>query len=259
MTKQAGPPVKRHRSPNYPTVGLKEAIDRVRNLYNKDGKAGAPAEIAAVHIGFGKPHGQAMSVLAALKRFGLVAESNGRIAPTQRAIEILNLPPTDPRCQKALRDAVLEPALYRELIEQHKDTGWPADDVLASELVTYKNFNPRAVEGFVRDFKDSVVIAGLSEEGALESEEEADPNVPETDHQPTKANIVNLGGSSSGKAGAGSKLSQTHLFSWPLSKGVTAEVRFLIGPEADLSTTHLERLRQYLELVKMGWEETRGE
>jgi hypothetical protein len=177
----------RHRSPNYPAVGLRDACDRAAKLYNKDGKAGAPPELAAVHIGFSKPHGQAMSVLAALKKFGLVAESNGRVIPTQRALEIVNLPSEDPRRLQALQDAALSPPVYQELIGQHKQTGWPADDVLERELVTYRNFNPNAVKGFVEDLKDSLEFAGLSDLSALESnaEEEKVQREAAIDHPDT--------------------------------------------------------------------------
>ena len=160
----------RHRSPAYPTVGLREAVERVGKLYKTDGKAGAPSKLAAVHIGFATAHGQALSALAALKKFGLVAESGNRIVPTQRAIEILNLPANDPRRIQAVKDAALAPEIYRELIEQHRDTGWPADDVLQADLITYKSFNPHSVAGFVKDFKDTLEFAGLSDFGVLGSE-----------------------------------------------------------------------------------------
>lgn len=161
----------RHRSPAYPAVGLREAIDRVAKLYKTDGKAGAPPKLAAVHIGFTTAHGQALGVLAALKKFGLVSEVNGRIVPSQRAIEILNLPTNDTRRVQAIKDAALGPEIYRELIEQHRDTGWPADDVLQADLITYRNFNPKAVAGFVKDFKDTLEFAGLSDLSVLVSEE----------------------------------------------------------------------------------------
>jgi hypothetical protein len=119
-------------------------------------------------MGFATAHGQAMSVMSALKKFGLVCESNGRIVPTQRAIEIINLQPEDPRRLKALREAALEPTIYSELIEQHRETGLPDPEVLESELVTYRNFNPNAVAGFVKDFKDSLEFAGLSCQSALD-------------------------------------------------------------------------------------------
>ncbi len=179
--------VMRHRSPSYPTVGLREAVERLRKLYEKDGKAGAPAALAAIHIGFGKAHGQALSVLAALKKFGLIAASGGRFAPSQRGLEILNLQADDPRRLRALQEAMLLPAIYRELIERHRETGWPADDVLASELVTYRQFNPKSVDRFVSELRDSLEFSGLSSGTTLESEQETDSTMTEAAEQPRQS------------------------------------------------------------------------
>ncbi|PYV90566.1 MAG: hypothetical protein DMG05_10050 [Acidobacteria bacterium] len=165
----------RHRSPNYPTVGLRNAVERVGKLLKIDGKAGAPPEIAAVHIGFSKAHGQAMSVVSALKKFGLVQEMNKRIVPTQRAIEIVNLAADDPRRIKSLQEAVLTPEIYKELIDQHRESGFPANDAMERELITYKGFNPKSVSAFVRDFRDSLDFACLSDFQALELAEEGKP------------------------------------------------------------------------------------
>jgi len=130
-------------------------------------------------MGFATAHGQAMSALSALKKFGLVLDSNGRTVPTQRAIEIINLPGGDPRRVQAIRDAALEPSIYRELIEKHRETGWPSNDVLQAELIAYKNFNPNAVEGFVKDLRDTLDFAGLSELSELKSEPGKDDTVRE--------------------------------------------------------------------------------
>jgi len=162
----------RHRSPSYPTIGLRESVERLDKLYVADGKAGAPPEIAVKHMGFATAHGQAMSALSALKKFGLVNESNGRIVPSQRGIEIIRLPQDNPRRLQALKEAAVAPPIYRELMDQHKDTGLPGEGVLESELETYKNFNPNAVKGFVKDFKDTLEYAGLSDFSALESKHE---------------------------------------------------------------------------------------
>jgi len=159
----------RHRSPNYPAVGLREAVERVGKLYAADGRAGAPPNLAAVHIGFKAAHGQAMSVLAALKRFGLVTESSERIAPSQAAIEILNLPEKDARRLAALREAAIAPPIYRQLVDKHRATGLPKRDVLEAELVAYQKFNPTAVKGFVSDFLDTLEYAGISVEDAVDS------------------------------------------------------------------------------------------
>lgn len=152
---------KRHRSPSYPTIGLRESVERLQKFYKVDGKAGAPPEVAVKHMGYSTAHGQALSALSALKKFGLVAESNGRVVPTQRALEIVNLQDTDPRRARALKDAAVAPPIYQQLISENPD-GLPEEEALGSELVTYKNFNPNAVRDFVKDFRDSLDFAGIS-------------------------------------------------------------------------------------------------
>lgn len=244
----------RHRSPNYPAVGLKEAVERVRGLSEKAGKAGAPANIAAKFIGFGSAHGAAMSVLAALKKFGLVEESNGRLIPTQRATEIINLPETDPRRKKAIQEAALTPAIYRELVESYRETGLPADEVLEAELVTYKAFNPKAVSGFVKDFKETLDFAGINVSDALESLEtelqEGDSqmsNASEPARTAEKPKVLPVGLVRS-EEGFKVRIGPGHsTYIWPLSRGVTAQVTFSGG---DVRAAHLDMLAKYLDLAK---------
>jgi hypothetical protein len=165
---------KRQRSPNYPAVGLKEAIDRLKLFMKEDGRAGAAPAIAARHIGFATAHGQAYSTLAALKKFGLVEDRDGRVVPTQRAAEINSLPENDPRRLKAIREAAISPTIYAELIAQYKDTGLPAFDTLAGELEAYRGFNPNGVKEFLKGFKETIEFAGLSDFSVLGLQSEAE-------------------------------------------------------------------------------------
>lgn len=163
----------RHRSPAYPTIGLREAVERLKKFYAVDGKAGAPPEIAVKHMGYATAHGGAMSALSALKKFGLLSEANGRVVPTQRALEIVNLKDGDPRRSQALKDAFVEPTIHTAIIADNPN-GVPAPDVLESELTTYKGFNPNSVKDFVSEFLDGMEFCGLSEFPALESNVEDD-------------------------------------------------------------------------------------
>jgi hypothetical protein len=243
---------KRHRSPAYPAVGLREAVDRVEKFYRTDHKAGAPPEISVKHMGFATAHGQAMAVLAALRKFGLVAEANGRVVPTQRAIEIIELPETDPRRIQALKDAAISPAIYQELIEQHRETGWPADDVLKAELITYKNFNPNAVDGFVKDLRDTLAFAGLSDLSALDSNAEEVAAMTQTESSQSRdlnpTDRVPLQDSVSiahapGRAATGK--TQALINAWTLSPQATAELRI----NGEVTTEDLELLRDYVEIT----------
>ncbi len=175
----------RHRSPNYPAIGLRAAIEKVRLLYDADKRAGAPVDAALRHMGFSTKHGQALAVLSAVKKYGLVEESSGRIVPTQRAVDLLNFPDQDARKIRAIRDAALGPEIYRELYEQYKSTGIPSEETLRAELIADKGFNPNAVEDFIRDFKETLIFSGimdavrlsLAPEDSLEMNDSVQPSV----------------------------------------------------------------------------------
>jgi hypothetical protein len=237
---------KRHRSPNYPAVSLREAVERTGNLWKRDGKAGAPPKIAAVHIGFQSAHGQAMSVLAALKKFGLLEEVKDRLVPSQRAIEILNLPEQDPRRVQALKDAALSPTIYRELFEQHRSTGLPADDVLEAELTTYRDFNPHAVAGFVKDFLDTLEFSGLLENGVLKASDMTQSHIaPEPQRSQETTTEVALGGFF---GGAAPKEQMTLVRRYPLDISIPRNLRAELAITGqDLRKEDLERLKKQLD------------
>lgn len=254
---------KRHRSPNYPTVGLKEALDRTRKFYELDGKAGAGPDMAAKHIGFASAHGQAMSVLAALKRFGLLEDKNGRVAPTQRAIELLHLPETDSRRIEALKQAALAPQIYRELIEQYRDTGLPAESTLKAELVAYKGFNPNSVNDFYKAFAETLEFAGLSDFSVIESESE----------MTTQENEVNESSTVKGRTTLPSGIARTPLgglqvrvpresltppvtnnaWTWTLSipRNVKAELRIA----GEVTKADIMRLKKQIEFLESSFDE----
>jgi hypothetical protein len=163
---------KRHRSPNFPTASLADAVDRTKRFVTANGKAGAMPAMATKLIGFASAHGQAYSVLSALKKFGLLEEKDGRVAPTQRAMEIVSLPDSDPRRLKAIKDAAVAPAIYAELIDLYKDTNLPNDETLAGELIAYKGFNPNSVTEFLKAFRETLDFAGLSDLSVLGSEKQ---------------------------------------------------------------------------------------
>jgi hypothetical protein len=162
---------RRVRSPAYPAESLQAAVARVKKLYDADHESGSTVESAAQHMGFNKAHGEAMSVLAGLKKFGLIEMRGERVVVTKRAVNILLFPDND-RGKNALREAVLLPQAYRELFNRFKGKKIPSDQTLRSELIADKGFNPKAVDGFLKDFRASLAYAGISTEEQLNSSEE---------------------------------------------------------------------------------------
>jgi hypothetical protein len=231
----------RHRSPNYPAVSLPDAIERVGRLYAADKKAGAPLEAALKHMGFSGKHGKSMMVVSALRKFGLVEDTGGRVVPTQRAVEILVLPKDDPRRLNALREAALSPEVHRELFEQYSQTGFPSDETLQSELIAFKGFNPNAVSDFVRDLRATLEFASLTDEAELDSaiEEEAEIQVALV---PPMVQQHEAGTLSPRLAATAVPIKS---YSWGLSAETNAELK-IIG---ELSPDDLELLRDYVEIT----------
>src|SRR5258708_6197968 len=60
------------RSPAYPTIGLKEAIDGVSRIYKEDYQNPIPRELAARHMGYNSLNGKSLGALSALLKYGLL-------------------------------------------------------------------------------------------------------------------------------------------------------------------------------------------
>ncbi|NNJ26687.1 hypothetical protein [Alienimonas chondri] len=158
----------RQRSPNYPSVGLPDAIARATRLYEGVGTAGASPESAAKLIGYSKNHGTARMTMSALKKFGLLEERGGRVVPAKLTVDLANFPPTHPRHAAALRTAALSPTVYRDVYTRYRPHGvLPPDDVLGPELVADSGFLPDKVDGFLADLRGSLVHSGLLRGNAL--------------------------------------------------------------------------------------------
>src|SRR2546427_8518858 len=138
----------RHRSPNYPGISLRAAVEKIASWYKADGIVASPRDAALRHFGFEKFTSDAGRVLSAMKSFGLVNEADGRIKLTQRGIDIAARQAGDPKRQQALKDAGLGPQIYRILLKEYP-LPLPSDTTLQSELIASKGFNPKSVKDFL--------------------------------------------------------------------------------------------------------------
>src|SRR5947209_3634075 len=82
-------PAMRERSPNYPTIGLPEAIKRVQAIYQQERRNSMPSEVAARHLGYTSLNGHARSVLSALKKYGSsIGDHHGQLKLSEDAVTI---------------------------------------------------------------------------------------------------------------------------------------------------------------------------
>ena len=179
------PSAPRHRSPNDPGINLKSAVNKIGQWYGADGVVASPRDAALKHMGFEKFTGDAGRALSAIKVFGLVQETDGRLKLTQRGVDIVARQPDEPKRIVALKEVAMGPQIYKDLLREYPN-GLPSDATLKSELIASKGFNPKVVNDFVVDFRKTLEFAELSNAKVLESDHEGDKTKITSPHTPVE-------------------------------------------------------------------------
>jgi hypothetical protein len=222
------------RSPNYPAFGLSVSVGLARKLWDKEKGTAVPSEVAAKAIGYKSLNGAARSELAAMKRFGLLAEEKQGLKVSQLALRILHPASEDDRIQAA-REAALKPELFKELKDTHLDA---SDDAIKSHLITKLSFSEIGAKKLIEAFKDTMSFARLSDKGSGPLGE------------PASREAINAGlhisAEAEGRLGTATKSLRS--FTWPLSAKTTARLE-IVGNE-ELNSGHIDALTQYLEVAR---------
>jgi hypothetical protein len=149
------------RSPNYPTISLRDAVARVQTVYSKEHKHPADREVIAKHLGYGSLNGASMSVVSALTKYGLLEQSGEQLRVSSGGEDVCLYEPNQPERVSALREAAFRPALFNELHDLYGDH-LPSDAFLRASLVKQRGFNPNTVDAVIRSYRDTIEF--LSEE-----------------------------------------------------------------------------------------------
>lgn len=183
----------RHRSPNYPFIGLEKAIERTRQIYDKDRRHDVPIKVACEQRWSYKPGGsQADQTIGALKSYGLI-EVNGTgdgrtIKISDRAHRILLNAPDAPA---QLRDAALSPAINGELWGKYGADGLPTNDVIRHYLIFDRHFNEDVVDSFIANFRETISFAKLDSSGKIRFDGSADEAQQQEDNEQDESMVVN--------------------------------------------------------------------
>lgn len=156
----------RTRSPNYPTISLPDAIERVRKVYNKEHLHKADPEVVCRAMGYTGVNGASLGVLSALKKYLLLEEVGKELKVSALALSILVDPQNSTVRQEAIRSAAAAPALFETLFDEFGDSP-PSDENLRAFLLK-RNFAQTAVDTPIRTYRETLDFvsqyAGVSEE-----------------------------------------------------------------------------------------------
>lgn len=177
--------VKRHRSPNYPSLELEKAIERVRVLSEKGRNHPIGIGTATEWWGYKRGSASSQQCVAALKAYGLIDVSGVRdsreIAPSSDARKILRDSPEAPRI---IQDAALRPPVFLKLYEKYDGPELPDDAAVLDYLVEDLKFNEDVVPTVIARYKATIAHAKLA------SDDESSPLTgdDENNHHDTEEN-----------------------------------------------------------------------
>jgi hypothetical protein len=206
---------KKPRSPSYPGIGLQEALSRARTLYEHERQNTAPIDAILHHWGYKPKSGGGLVVVAALKKFGLLADEGSgdarRARLTPLALDILLDPREDsPQRQQAIRQAAMAPTIHREILQRYPD-GLPSDATLAFFLTREREFTEAGAQDLIGELRGTLVFARMTGNGDSVSRQDEDtPPAEENDGMTpgATAELERERQNASGKPGAGRKLQQ---------------------------------------------------
>jgi hypothetical protein len=164
------------RSPQYPAIGLKEAVDKIGAVYEKDYQNPISREVAGTHMGYKSLHGGALGVLSALGKYGLLEGRGDETKVSDLAVAIIAHPTGAPERAEAIREAAAKPKLFAEL-DGRFPNGKASDQAIRSYLMTQK-YIPAAADSAIRAYRETKLLVDAELVGYQGGEEEEDE--PET-------------------------------------------------------------------------------
>jgi hypothetical protein len=124
---------KRIRSPNYPALGLPEAVEKVAAIYRNIHTHASSREVVAKAMGYTGLNGASATAVSALHKFGLLEGRGDEIKVSERAMRIMH-PQSQTERTEAIREAAVLPPLFAELRGRFPGRH-PNDDLLRNFLL----------------------------------------------------------------------------------------------------------------------------
>ena len=144
------------RSPNYPKLNLKNALEKGRMVYDKEHRHPATRAVVAMDMGYQSLNGASLSVLGALKRYNIMENKEDGWAISEDAVALFELPEGESEWNSALLRCAFAPPLFSEMRDAFPGK-LPGDNNLRHWLVN-KKFLPNAATGIIRIYQENMEL-----------------------------------------------------------------------------------------------------
>jgi hypothetical protein len=161
----------KERSPAYPFIGLKTAIERAREFWKEERRAPAPVSVAVKHWGYKEKSSGGIQTVAALKYYGLLLDTGSGDARKVQLTDlglgiVMDERSVSPDRDNLIRQAALTPKIYLKLWRLW-GTQYPSDENVRHYLRVELKFSDKVVSDFIRAYKDTIAFAKLSDSDTL--------------------------------------------------------------------------------------------
>jgi hypothetical protein len=240
------------RSPNYPGHSLKEAIDRIRVIYESQRQYPSTRETFARLLGYKGISGTSITVLSSLTKYGLMEGSGENLRVSDIGQDLALHREGDEEFARAVQEAAFRPAFFRELHDQYPD-GLPSEHAL-NAFLKKRGFSDSAIVDAVKSYTETMALLKslqLTPNTGPEPDEEGEDTANEID----------------GEAGSGTTAKRRHQDSLrtvvlPLQGATWAEIRGpfpISGVEWDLMVAVLNAMKPALTRSEVDEREGRSE
>ncbi len=139
------------RSPNFPAMPLGEAVEAVKKIHAAEGRSKAPRLSIVKPLGYTSINGRSLSILGALKAYGLIEGRSDELRISQEGFILANAPTASSEYREALLASFRAPAAFQRFTEE--------DETASADTLKWKlqkaGFQPDSAERLVRVYRES--------------------------------------------------------------------------------------------------------
>lgn len=182
------------RSPAFPFINLKAAIERARKFYAEEKRSAAPMTVAVKHWGYKEKSSGGLQTVAALKYFGLLQDTGSgdtrRVQLSDLGLRIVMDERTiSPERDALIKKAALTPRIYA-LLWKEWGTAMPSEENVRHHLRVDLKFSDSTVDSFIRGYKDTISFAKLAESDKVATEDSGNEASEGTEYVPKAGDYV---------------------------------------------------------------------
>lgn len=139
---------------NYPQTGLGEAVERVELIYRKDHRNDMTAAVVATNMGYKGLTGTSASMIADLKKYGLLDGRGDSIRLSEDALTVVIEDEESLDRAVALRRIMANPEAFRQVYDKFRDGG--SESNIRAFLQRQLGLPPKSADEATAVYQDTI-------------------------------------------------------------------------------------------------------